>query len=86
LDDDKKTELFPKAKNAGLIAYSLNKHDCSYNYSCILNLSGEKMEALKFLDESLENKSIDVNFVLKDKDWDNLLDDIHFKKIIAKYS
>jgi hypothetical protein len=40
----------------------------------------------KFLDESLENKSIDVNFVLKDKDWDNLLDDIHFKKIIAKYS
>ncbi len=58
----------------------------NYNLACIYALISDKKNALKYLEQSIENKDIEVDFVLDDKDWNNYLEDEDFKKLINKYS
>ena len=57
----------------------------SYNLSCVYALKGEKENALLYLKSILSNKETDVEFVEKDNDWKNFLDDPDFVNIINKY-
>ncbi|HHG84516.1 MAG TPA: hypothetical protein ENJ82_07195 [Bacteroidetes bacterium] len=57
----------------------------SYNLSCIYALKGEKENALHYLNMSLSNREIDVDFVNKDEDWEAYWDDVEFIALINKY-
>lgn len=57
-----------------------------YNLACLYALKGNKEQALIYLDESLNKKEIKVNFVRKDEDWKEFLEDADFIEILEKYS
>jgi len=82
MKQDKKLlkQAFEKAEKA----YKINPK-YSYNLSCAYALLKKKKKALHYLDESLKNKRIDVDYVLNDEDWKNYLADKDFIKLINKY-
>lgn len=55
-----------------------------YNLACACALKGAKKEALHYLSISLKNKEISIDFVLKDKDWKDYLQDVDFTKLIEE--
>ncbi len=57
----------------------------AYNLSCIYALKGDKENALKYLDITLSNNEIEVDFVEKDEDWKAYLTDNEFIRLIKKY-
>lgn len=57
--------------------------DC-YNLACAYSLKHEKVNALHYLDISLENEE-EVDFVRKDEDWKHYLKDPEFIAILEKY-
>ena len=65
-------------------AYNMNP-ERSYNYACGYALLGQKEKALCHLEESLKNKRIDANWVLKDTDWSNYWEAADFIDLINRY-
>ena len=57
----------------------------SYNLSCMYALKQDKENALKYLDRSLTNNEIEVEFILNDEDWKLYLNDPDFILLIDKY-
>jgi len=55
--------------------------DC-YNLACYYAQKEQKEDALRFLNISLINKEISVQFVEKDEDWQKYLQDSNFKSIL----
>lgn len=56
-----------------------------YNLACLYAIKGKTKEALHCLNLSLSNSEIDKNYVKKDDDWKNYLDNLEFIKILKKY-
>ena len=73
-------EAFDKLEKA--IEYG----DDHYNLSCIYAIKGEKENALKHLDTTLSNKSQTIDFIKKDKDWKDYLEDKDFMELLEKYN
>lgn len=48
-------------------------------------MKAEKVEALRILELCFSKKEIEIDFVLKDDDWKEFLDDVDFINIINKY-
>ena len=59
--------------------------ELTYNPSCSYALLGEKEKALHYLEESLKNKIIEIDWVLNDDDWKNYHSDDDFIHLINKY-
>jgi tetratricopeptide (TPR) repeat protein len=57
----------------------------SYNLACCYSLLKDKVNALKYLDESLEKKLIAKFKVIKDTDWDFYREDEDFLALLNKY-
>ena len=57
----------------------------SYNLSCILALKGETENALKYLEISLSNNEIDVDFVENDEDWIDYYNDKEFISLLNRH-
>jgi len=73
---NKALEVLQKARNLGGKAYNL---------SCIYAILGDKQNALKNLEISLNDLEITPNMVVQDKDWQNLKGDPDFEAMLAKY-
>jgi len=56
-----------------------------YNLSCIYALKEDKVNALKYLERSLSNNEIEVDFVIKDEDWKLYLNDQSFILLTDKF-
>lgn len=56
-----------------------------YNLACLYALRKDKVNALKYLEISLDNERIKSSFVLEDEDWSSFKKDKEFLKIIEKY-
>lgn len=56
-----------------------------FNKACAYALMKNKTEALNWLEEALQ-LAYPVSDVHKDEDWENYLDDVDFKNLIAKYN
>jgi len=76
--------LFEQAFEKYEQAFKINPKN-TYNLSCGYALLGKKEKALHYLGESLENKRITVDWVLKDEDWKNHLTDNEFINLLTKY-
>ncbi len=57
----------------------------SYNLSCILVLQGDLKKALKYLEISLLNNEITVDFVKRDEDWVEYLKNKEFIALLNKF-
>jgi tetratricopeptide (TPR) repeat protein len=57
-----------------------------YNFACAHALIGNKDEALRYLEQSLERRETSTDFVLGDGDWKLYILDVDFERIIKKYS
>lgn len=78
-----------------LIQQAFDKYDQSillggghYNLACLYANTGEKASALKLLETSLskKEKNITADFVKKDEDWKEYLEDPEFKDLLEKYA
>ncbi|WGK69510.1 SIR2 family protein [Candidatus Haliotispira prima] len=56
-----------------------------YNLSCLYAVTGDKENALHYLELSLEQKKMTVDFVEKDEDWSKYLQDKDWKDLLEKY-
>ena len=56
-----------------------------YNLACSYALLGNKEEALRYLEQSLEQKEVDTDFIITDEDWAQYLQDEDFEKIVDRY-
>jgi len=65
-------------------AYSINPVACRYNVACSYILAGEKERALDLLDECSRSKSVHLEWVEQDDDWDAVRDDRRFKRILER--
>lgn len=59
--------------------------ESSYNLACAYALIEDKLNALKFLEHSLANKKINIEYVYTDVDWKEYLTDSDFNALIDKY-
>jgi len=57
----------------------------SYNLACVYALQSDKKNALRYLNQSLENKEETPDYASKDEDFKAYWQDKDFKKIIQKY-
>jgi len=55
----------------------------TYNLSCLYAIKGNKEEALKYLEISFKNKEHKPEFVKKDEDWKDYLEDPDFLKLVG---
>ncbi len=55
-----------------------------YNLACTYALKPFKEKAYHYLEQSLKNKEIDVDFVKNDEDWKDYLEDDAFKQILGQ--
>ena len=76
--------LFEQALEKWEKVYEINPKKL-YNLSCGYALLGKKEQALHYLEESLKNKTIEIDFVINDDDWKNYLADKDFIDLIDKY-
>ncbi|MBL4774282.1 MAG: hypothetical protein JKX98_12110 [Alcanivoracaceae bacterium] len=72
-------QAFDKFKKA--IEYGAS----SYNLSCTYALKKEKENALRYLNISILNNEIDIDFVENDEDWQYYLKDIEFIELLNSY-
>jgi len=72
-------QAFEKFKKA--IEYGAS----SYNLSCIYASRNDKKNAFKYLNISLKNDEIDIDFVEKDEDWLYYLKDKEFIELLRNY-
>jgi tetratricopeptide (TPR) repeat protein len=80
---NKKTEILNEANQKALVNYKM--YGRIYNLSCTYALLDDKINALKFLEESLKANQIKTDHVKKDNDWDRYRKDVEYNKIIEKY-
>jgi tetratricopeptide (TPR) repeat protein len=80
----KEKDILNKAIEVCKKAYTINTSK-SYNLSCCYVILNDKKNALKYLEESIVNKRIAIEHILRDEDWKNYLEDEDFKKLIEKY-
>lgn len=57
-----------------------------YNLSCIYSLLGDKENALLYLNETLKNELVRVEYVNDDSDWDNYKTDPDFINLLSNYN
>jgi tetratricopeptide (TPR) repeat protein len=65
--------------------YNKIKNAPSYPLARIYAFLKDKKNALYYLEKSLENKQIDIGFVLRDKAWVAYSDDEEFQSLMSKY-
>lgn len=75
--------LLHEAIEALIEAFKLG--ESSYNLACAYALIKDKLNALKFLEHSLANKKINIEYVYTDEDWKEYLTDSDFNALIDKY-
>ncbi len=56
-----------------------------YNLACLYAIKGEKEMALKYLETSLLNKDIEMDFILNDEDWKNYYEDPDFITLMEDF-
>jgi tetratricopeptide (TPR) repeat protein len=83
LDDKKRDFLLKQAKEISKKKYSLD--DDPYNLSCSYALLGEKENALKYLKETLNKKSVELSHIEADKDWNRYKADNDFINLLNEY-
>lgn len=79
-----KVETLLDALQAAQKAYWLGGR--VYNAACIYALFNNKEEALRLLQQALEEKEVTVEHVLQDRDFASLREDEDFKALLAKFS
>jgi tetratricopeptide (TPR) repeat protein len=57
----------------------------SYNVSCVYALTKNKKNALKYLETSLKNNQVNIQYVETDEDWKEFLDDEDFKDLLNRF-
>ena len=57
----------------------------SYNLACVYALIGDKTNALKYLQVSIEKRQVATKYVKGDPDWNNYLQDPDFIKLLKKF-
>lgn len=57
----------------------------AYNLACGLALMNENSNALKYLEETLENREISIEHIEEDKNWDSFRNDSDFIALLDKY-
>ncbi|MCP4268886.1 MAG: hypothetical protein GY777_25490 [Candidatus Brocadiaceae bacterium] len=70
-------EMFNKAVELG---------GSSYNLACAYALTKDAKNALKYLENSLIQKEITVEFVKEDEDWAAYKNDVEFTDLLKKYN
>lgn len=80
LVDEQRKSIFILANEFAMKAYTLGSS--SYNLSCSFALLGDKENALKYLKEAIDDKTIIKEDVFLDDDWDYFLNDEEFKNIM----
>jgi tetratricopeptide (TPR) repeat protein len=76
---NKDNKTLDKALENAKLGYEID--NISYNLACVYAIKGDKKNSLKYLTEAIQNKEISKEFVLKDEDWKNYLNDDEFLKI-----
>jgi hypothetical protein len=82
-DGDEAKSLYAKGIDKLHLANKLSGK--CYNLACVYALQSSKIDALKYLEISLNNNEISKEFVLSDEDWLGLYDDADFKSILADF-
>ena len=57
----------------------------TYNLACLYAVRSDKTNALKYLEKSLQDKNIDIPFVIEDEDWASFQNDPEFITLLSKY-
>lgn len=57
-----------------------------YNLSCAYALTGDKTNALKYLEISIKNRDYTIAFINNDEDWNSFRNDPDFNELLEKYS
>jgi tetratricopeptide (TPR) repeat protein len=76
-------ELFSQAEN--ILQKAVDLGGKTYNFSCLFAIQNKKDEALSYLEKSLQNNEISIDFVDKDQDWNGLKEDKDFIDLIKKF-
>lgn len=63
-------------------AYSINPSLCRYNVACAYMVAGVKDRALDLLEEHARAGAVNVDWLLKDSDWEAVKDDPRFLSIV----
>lgn len=74
----------PVYEKAYILGENKNSGLC-YNLACIHSLEKRTYNALRFLEEALQNGFNDFEHIKKDADLDNIRNEDRFKELIAKY-
>ena len=80
---------YGKARIAYEKAYQLGQNKDNvlcYNLACIYSLKSQKLNALRFLEESFKNGYDVFEHLKTDSDLDNVRDMSRFKDLVARYS
>ncbi len=75
--------MFSQAEN--ILQKAVDLGGKTYNFSCLFAIQNKKDEALSYLEKSLQNNEIIIDFIEKDKDWNILKEDKDFIDLINKY-
>ena len=74
----------PVYEKAYIMGENKNNGLC-YNLACIHSLEKRTYNALRFLEEALQNGFNDFEHIKKDADLDNIRNEDRFKELVAKY-
>ena len=83
LKPDKAENLYQQAIEKNIKAVELGSSP--YNLACLYAIKNEKENALKHLETCLSDKKIEVEFIKKDNDWKEYLDNKDFTQLLEKY-
>lgn len=83
MENEKSDEMYKLALEKCKKAIDIG--GASYNYACINSFLNNKEEALSYLERSLINKEMSVDFVREDSDWENLSSSKEFMDLLVKY-
>lgn len=64
-------------------AYAIMPSVCRYNVACVHMIAGNRERAFELLEEHARDGAVDVDWLSRDSDWDDVRDDPEFKAIAA---
>lgn len=83
-DGSKKNELLQNAIACFKKALELG-NTLAYNLACAYSLLNNISKAITYLDRSIQNKEVKIEYVLNDEDWQHLINHPDFINVIKKY-